>query len=100
MPSPDGVDPPKDPGERSAVADNVLDRQFQAEGPNQAWVAGFTYIWTAEGWQWVAAVVDLYSRPIVGWSMRESMTSQLVVNALMMAVWCRGRPEGLLHHPD
>ena len=83
---------PKDRGARSAVADNVLDRQFRADGPNQKWVADFTYIWTAEGWLYVAAVLDLYSRRIVGWSMQESMTSQLVVDALMMAVW-RRRPE-------
>ncbi len=57
-------------------------------------------IWTAEGWLYVAAVLDLYSRRIVGWSMQESMTSQLVVDALMMAVWRRGRPVALLHHSD
>lgn len=91
---------PKDRGERSAVADNVLDRQFQADGPNQKWVADFTYIWTAEGWLYVAAVLDLYSRRIVGWSMQESMTAQLVVDALMMAVWRRGKPVALLHHSD
>ncbi|WP_289241018.1 IS3 family transposase [Delftia sp.] len=91
---------PKDRGARGAVADNVLDRQFQADGPNQKWVADFTYIWTAEGWLYVAAVLDLYSRRIVGWSMQESMTSQLVVDALMMAVWRRGRPVALLHHSD
>lgn len=85
---------------RAAVADNVLDRQFQADAPNQKWVADFTYIWTAEGWLYVAAVLDLYSRRIVGWSMQESMTSQLVVDALMMAVWRRGRPVALLHHSD
>lgn len=91
---------PKDRGERSAVAANVLDRQFQADGPNQKWVADFTYIWTAEGWLYTAAVLDLYSRRIVGWSMQASMTSQLVVNALMMAVWRRGKPVSLLHHSD
>ncbi|MBN9628761.1 IS3 family transposase [Acidovorax sp.] len=91
---------PKDRGTRSAVADNVLDRQFRADGPNQKWVADFTYIWTAEGWLYVAAVLDLYSRRIVGWSMQESMTSQLVVDALMMAVWRRGKPVALLHHSD
>lgn len=89
---------PKDRGSRSAVADNVLDRQFRTDGQNQKWVADFTYIWTAEGWLYVAAVLDLYSRRIVGWSMQESMTSQLVVNALMMAVWRRGKPVALLHH--
>jgi putative transposase len=91
---------PKDVGERSAVADNVLDRQFQAEAPNQKWVADFTYIWTAEGWLYVAVVLDLYSRRAVGWSMQASMTSQLVADALMMAVWRRGRPQELLHHSD
>jgi putative transposase len=77
---------PKDRGARAAVAENVLDRQFQAKAPNQKWVADFTYIWTAEGWLYLAAVLDLYSRRIVGWSMQDSMTSQLVVDALMMAV--------------
>jgi putative transposase len=91
---------PKDHGERSAIADNVLDRQFQAEAPNQKWVADFTYIWTAEGWLYVAVVLDLYSRRAVGWSMQSSMTSQLVADALMMAVWRRGRPVQLLHHSD
>jgi putative transposase len=91
---------PQDRGQRSAIADNVLDRQFQAEAPNQKWVADFTYIWTAEGWLYVAAVLDLYSRRIVGWSMHDSMTSQLVADALMMAVWRRGKPVALLHHSD
>lgn len=63
-------------------------------------LADFTYIWTAEGWLYVAAVLDLYSRRIVGRSMQESMTSQLVVDALMMAVWRRGKPAALLHHSD
>ena len=91
---------PQDHGERSAVADNVLDRQFQADGPNQKWVADFTYIWTAEGWLYVAVVLDLYSRRVVGWSMQAGMTSQLVADALMMAVWRRGKPVELLHHSD
>lgn len=91
---------PKDCGERSAIAANVLDRQFQADAPNQKWVADFTYIWTAEGWLYVAVVLDLFSRRIVGWSMQSSMTSQLVADALMMAVWRRGRPQELLHHSD
>lgn len=90
---------PKDVGERSAIADNVLARQFQADAPNQKWVADFTYIWTAEGWLYVAVVLDLYCRA-VGWSMHARMTSQLVADALMMAVWRRGRPQALLHHSD
>lgn len=91
---------PKDRGEICAVADNALDRQFQADAPNQKGMADFTYIWTAEGWLYVAVVLDLYSRRIVGWSMQESMTSQLVMDALMMAVWRQGKPVALLHHSD
>ena len=91
---------PKDQGVRSAIADNVLDRQFQADAPNQKWVADFTYIWTAEGWLYAAVVLDLYSRRVVGWSMHSSMTSQLVADALMMAVWLGGKPVQLLHHSD
>jgi putative transposase len=91
---------PKDFGERSSIADNVLDRQFKADAPNQKWVADFTYIWTAEGWLYVAVVLDLFSRRAVGWSMQSSMTSQLVADALMMAVWRRGKPASLMHHSD
>ncbi len=91
---------PKDEGVRSEIADNVLDRQFTADAPNQKWVADFTYIWTAEGWLYVAVVLDLYSRRVVGWSMQASMTSRLVADALMMAVWRRGKPVALLHHSD
>jgi len=89
---------PVDRGQRSAIADNVLDRQFHADAPNPKWVADFTHIWTAQGWLYVAVVLDLYSRRIVGWSMLSSMTSQLVADALMMAVWRWDKPEALLHH--
>lgn len=68
---------PKDQGERSIIAGNVLDRQFAADRPNQKWVADFTYIWTAEGWLYLAAVIDLFSRRVVGWSMSATMTAQL-----------------------
>lgn len=93
---------PLDTGERptGAIAPNVLDRQFEAPAPNQKWVADFTYIWTAEGWLYVAAVIDLFSRRVVGWSMQPEMTAQLVTDALMMALWRRGRPHELLHHSD
>jgi putative transposase len=91
---------PKDTGERTGPAANILDRQFQADAPNQKWVADFTYLWTTEGWLYVAVVLDLYSRRIVGWSMQARMTSQLVADALMMAIWRRGRPQELLHHSD
>jgi putative transposase len=91
---------PKDDGHRSIIADNVLDRQFSAEAPNQKWVADFTYIWTAQGWLYVAAVIDLFSRRVVGWSMSDTMTAQLVTDALVMAIWRRGKPDALLHHSD
>ena len=92
---------PKDEGERSvSPASNVLDRAFTAERPNQKWIADFTYIWTAEGWLYVAAVIDLFSRRVVGWSMKAEMEAQLVADALVMAIWRRGKPDALLHHSD
>ena len=78
----------------------MLDRSFKASAPNRKWIADFTYIWTAEGWLYVAAVVDLFSRRVVGWSMSAAMTAQLVTDALMMAIWRRGKPDALLHHSD
>jgi putative transposase len=93
---------PLDLGERHppAVAPNVLDRGFDAPAPNRKWIADFTYIWTAKGWLYVAAVLDLFSRRAVGWSMSASMTAQLVADALVMAIWRRGKPDALLHHSD
>jgi putative transposase len=93
---------PKDEGARpaSATAPNVLDRQFTASRPNQRWIADFTYVWTAEGWLYVAAVIDLFSRRVVGWSMKAEMTAALVTDALIMAIWRRGKPDALLHHSD
>ncbi len=79
---------------------NALDRDFRADPPNAKWVAGFTYVWTAEGWLYVTVVLDLFSRRVVGWSMRADMTSELVMSALMMAIWRRGRPKAVLHHSD
>ncbi|MCR6670728.1 IS3 family transposase [Devosia ginsengisoli] len=91
---------PKDGGQRHAASPNILDRSFVASAPNQKWIADFTYIWTAQGWLYVAAVVDLYSRRVVGWSMSSSMAAQLVTDALIMAIWRRGKPDSLLHHSD
>jgi putative transposase len=93
---------PKDIGERrlAAVLPNILDRQFTAKQLNQKWVADFTYIWTAEGWLYVAVVLDLFSRRVVGWSMSATMTAQLVTDALVMAIWRRGSPLSVLHHSD
>jgi len=91
---------PQDTGIRAVIAPNVLDRAFTATAPNQKWVADFTYLWTSEGWLYVAAVLDLFSRRVVGWSMQTAMTSQLVTDAMMMAVWRRGPAPTLLHHSD
>ena len=93
---------PLDTGVRSthAVAPNVLNRAFDAASANRKWVADFTYLWTAEGWLYVAAVMDLFSRRVVGWSMSATMTAQLVTDALVMAIWWRGTPNPVLHHSD
>jgi putative transposase len=82
------------------VADNLLDRQFDAQAPNERWLADITYIPTREGWLYLAVVEDLYSRMVVGWSMGDTMTSRLVVDALEMAVQRRLPDEGLLAHSD
>lgn len=93
---------PTDAGVRPehSIAPNVLDRDFAASAPNRKWAADFTYIWTGEGWLFLAVVVDLFSRRVVGWSMQSSMTAQLVLDALIMALWRRGKPNELLHHSD
>ena len=91
---------PKDGGERSIIADNILDRDFQADRPNQKWLAHFSYIWTAEGWLYVAVVLDLFSRRAVGWSIKANRDASLVMDALMMAVWRRGKADALLHDSD
>ena len=93
---------PKDSGERPEhpLANNVLSRDFTAAAPNQKWVADFTHVCTQEGWLYVATILDLYSRRIVGWSMKANMTSALVMDALQMATWRRGLPKELLHHSD
>lgn len=82
------------------VAENLLDRQFNPSKPNEVWLADITYIWTHEGWLYLAAVEDLFSRMVVGWSMAEHMESRLVVDALEMAVQRRLPPGGLLAHSD
>jgi putative transposase len=87
---------PKDDGQRSVIADNILDRDFQADRPNQKWLADFTYIWTAEGWLYVAVVLDLFSRRVVGWSMKADRDASLVMDALTMAVWRRGKADAWL----
>lgn len=82
------------------IADNVLDQQFNPEKPNQAWVADITYIRTGSGWLYLAAVMDLYSRKIVGYSMSKHMTADLVCTALQLAIQTRQPPVGLIMHTD
>lgn len=86
---------------RQPIADNVLDRDFAAESPDRKWVADITYAPTGEGWLYLAAVLDCFSRKIVGWSMADHMETDLVAGALTMALQHR-RPDGgkLLHHSD
>jgi transposase InsO family protein len=82
------------------LADNLLDRQFDAKLPNLKWAADITYIPTGEGWLYLAGVIDLCSRRIVGWSMADHMKTELVSDALSMAIAHRQPGEGLLHHSD
>jgi len=80
--------------------ENVLDRQFDVSGPDQVYASDVTYIWTQEGWLYLAVVIDLYSRKVVGWSMSSRMKAQLVCDALTMAIWLRRPKAGLIHHSD
>lgn len=82
------------------VAPNVLEQDFEASKPNEKWVSDITYIRTDEGWLYLATVMDLYSRMIVGWALDRRMTSQLVIDALMMALWRRKLPRGVIVHSD
>lgn len=82
------------------IAENILDRQFQATAANQAWVADITYLRTRAGWLYLAAVLDLYSRKIVGWAMAPTMPAELVCTALQMAMAARQPKPGLIVHTD
>jgi putative transposase len=82
------------------IAPNLLDRQFDVDAPNKVWTADITYVWTLEGWIYLAVVMDLFSRQIVGWAMDKQMKTQLVMDALAMAYWRRKPEAGLLHHSD
>lgn len=82
------------------VAPNLLERQFVASGPEQVWTADITYIPTRDGWLYLAVVMDLYTRMIVGWSMDSRMTRELVMDALRMARFRRKPRPGMLHHSD
>ena len=84
----------------AGVVDNTLDRQFNAAAPNQFWVTGITYVRTFEGFSYLAVIIDLYSRKIVGWAMQSRQPTDLVLQALLMAAW-RRKPAGkVLVHSD
>jgi len=82
------------------VAPNLLNRDFSTTGPNQKWVGDISYVWTEEGWMYLAIVIDLYSRAVIGWSMQSTMSRQLVCDALLMALWRRGFPKNVIFHSD
>lgn len=82
------------------VASNLLDRQFTVAAPNQVWLADLTYIPTGEGWLYMAAIMDLHTRKIVGWSMRDHLRAELATAALMMATQHQRPGPGLVHHSD
>ena len=82
------------------MAENLLNQNFRTERPNQAWVSDITYIQTDEGWMYLAVVLDLYSRKVVGWAMDSRMTAPLVCDALLMALFRRKFPRGVIVHSD
>lgn len=85
---------------KHSVFKNILNRQFNAQSLNQAYVSDITYVWTQEGWLYLAVVIDLYSRKVVGWSMSTRMKASLVCDALKMALWQRKPEPGLIVHSD
>lgn len=85
---------------KNPVSENVLNRRFNVSQPNQSWVTDITYIPTNEGWLYLASVMDLYSRKIVGWSMEKTMTKELVISALKMAYKRQKPGKDLIHHSD
>lgn len=85
---------------KQPVFNNILNRKFNVDRRDQAYVCDITYIWTQEGWLYLAVVIDLFSRKVVGWSMSSRMKAQLVCDALRMAIWQRRPPPGLIVHSD
>jgi transposase InsO family protein len=82
------------------VAQNVLAREFDVKSPDRVWAGDITFLWTQQGWLYLAVIIDLYSRKVVGWSLKSRMTTDLVEDALTMAVWRRRPAPGLIHHTD
>jgi len=82
------------------VALNLLNRQFEVQESDRVYVSDITYIWTHEGWLYLAVILDLFSRQVVGWSLSKRMTKKLIMNALRMAIWRRRPAPGLIFHTD
>lgn len=89
-----------DSNHEEPVAGNLLQRRFEVEEPNKVWVSDITYICTSAGWMYLAVILDLYSRRVVGWSISNSMTSRLTCEALALALQQRQPGGGLIHHSD
>ena len=83
-----------------SVAPNLVNRQFNVDAPDKLWTTDITYLWTMEGWLYLAVVLDLFSRQVVGWAMDKHMKVQLALDALAMAYWRRKPAPGLIHHSD
>jgi putative transposase len=82
------------------IAPNLLDQDFSATGPNQKWAGDISYIWTSEGWLYLAVILDLYSRRVIGWAVSNRMKRDLAIRALDMAVALRQPPKDCIHHTD
>jgi transposase InsO family protein len=82
------------------IAPNLLDQDFSADGPNQKWAGYISYIWTSEGWLYLAVILDLYSRRVIGWAVSNRMKRDLAIRALDMAVALRQPPKDCIHHTD
>ena len=82
------------------IAPNIIDQDFAADGPNQKWGVDISYVWTREGWLYLAVVIDLFSRRVVGWAVGDRLHRRLAIAALQTALAMRRPPEGLIHHSD
>lgn len=82
------------------ISANILNREFTVASPNTHWVGDISYIWTDEGWLYLATVIDLYSRAVIGWSLQKHMTTKLIEDALLKAIWNRKPKSGLIFHSD
>jgi len=82
------------------IAPNLLDRDFKADQPNQKWAGDISYIWTREGWLYLAVILDLHSRRVIGWAVSKRMKRDLAIRALQMAIAFRSPPKGCIHHTD